>query len=87
MIDTLFSKWFGFLFKKKEVKYPLSTTTRKMVVMLNDFNAQKNTYAQLCWLANLILEARTCDGVVRTAMDFLRVEGYYRELLEKTMKK
>ena len=78
---------FGWLFKKKEVKYPLSTTTRKMAAMLNDFNAQKNTYAQLCWLANLILEARTCDGVVRTAMDFLRVDGYYKELLEKTIKK
>ena len=78
---------FGWLFKKKEVKYSLSNTTRKMAAMLNDFNAQDNTYAQLCWLAELILEARTCDGVVRTAMDFLRVEGYYKELLEKTIKK
>ena len=58
-----------------------------MAAMLNDFNAQDNTYAQLCCLANLILEARTCDGVVHTAMDFLCVEGYYRELLEKTTKK
>ena len=87
MLNALLTKWFGLLFKKKEVKYPLSTTTRKMVAMLDDFNEQKNTYAQLYWLANLILEARTCDGVVRTAMDFLRVDGYYKELLEKTMKK
>lgn len=78
---------FGWLFRKKKVKYPLSTPTHKMVAMLDDLNAQENTYAQLRWLANLILEARTCEGVVRTAMDFLRVEGYYRELLEKTMKK
>lgn len=78
---------FGWLFKKKEVKYPLSTPTQKMVAMLDDLNEQENTYAQLRWLANLILEARTCEGVVRTAMEFLRVEGYYKELLEKTMKK
>lgn len=78
---------FGWLFRKKEVKYPLSTTTQKMVAMLNDLNTQENTYAQLCWLANLILEARTCEGVVRTAMDFLRVDGYYKGLLEKTIKK
>ena len=77
----------GWLFKKKEVKYPLSTPIQKMVAMLDDFNAQENAYAQLRWLADLILEARTCEGVVRTAMDFLCIEGYYKELLEKTMKK
>lgn len=78
---------FNWLFRKKEVKYPLSTSTQKMVAMLNDLNAQENTYAQLRWLADLILEARTCDGVVYTAMDFLRVDDYYKELLEKHMKK
>lgn len=78
---------FNWLFRKKEVKYPLSTSTQKMVAMLNDLNAQENTYAQLRWLADLILEARTCDGVVHTAMDFLHVDDYYKELLEKHMKK
>ena len=78
---------FSWLFRKKEVKYPLSTPTQKMVAMLNDLNSQDNTYAQLRWLADLILEARTCEGVVRTAMDFLRVDGYYRKLLEETLKK
>lgn len=78
---------FGWLFKKKEVKNPISTPTQKMVAMLDDLNAQDDTYAQLRWLANLILEARTCEGIVHTAMDFLRVEGYYRKLLEETLKK
>ena len=78
---------FNWLFRKKEVKYPLSTSTQKMVAMLNDLNAQENTYAQLRWLADLILEARTCDGVVYTAMDFLHVDDYCKELLEKHMKK
>ena len=78
---------FSWLFRKKEVKYPISTPTQKMVAMLDYFNAQENTYAQLRWLADLILEARTCEGVVRTAMDVWRVDGYYRELFEKTMKK
>lgn len=78
---------FGWLFRKKEVKYPISTPTQKMVAMLDDLNAQDDTYAQLRWLANLILEARTCEGIVHTAMDFLRVDGYYRKLLEETLKK